>query len=59
MPTSIKIDEEDYDHLFKMKTRKNKSVRLVIKALLKDNEALKSEIRTLKRELERMGRCNA
>lgn len=59
MPTSIKIDDEDYDNLFKMKTRNNKSVRLVIKALLKDNKSFKSEIRTLKKELERMRQCNA
>lgn len=54
MPISIKIDEEDYDRLFKMRTQPNKSVRLVIKALLKDNDSMKSEIRTLKKELERM-----
>lgn len=59
MPTSIKIDEEDYDHLFKMKTRKKKSVRLVIKSLLKDNDSMKNEIRTLKREVERMRQCSA
>jgi len=54
MPNSIKIDEEDYDHLFKMRTRKKKSVRLVIKALLLDNDSMKREIRTLKNELGRM-----
>ena len=59
MPISIKIDEEDYDSLFKMRARENKSVRLVIKALLKDNDSMKSEIRTLKKELERLRQCNA
>lgn len=59
MSNSIKIDEEDYNRLFKMRTQRNKSVRLVIKALLKDNDGMKSEIRTLKKELERMRQCNA
>lgn len=59
MGISIKIDEEDYDRLFKMRTQPNKSVRLVIKALLKDNDSMKSEIRTLKKELVRMRQCNA
>lgn len=59
MSNSIKIDEEDYDCLFKMRTQTNKSVRLVIKSLLKDNDSMKSEIRTLKKELERMRQCNA
>lgn len=59
MSNSIKIDEEDYNRLFKMRTQPNKSVRLVIKALLKDNDGMKSEIRTLKKELERMRQCNA
>ena len=51
MPKSIKIDDEDYDRLFKMRARENKSVRLVIKALLKDNDSMKSEIMNLQREL--------
>lgn len=59
MQHSIKVDEEDYDSLFKMRARKKKSVRLVIKALLLDNETLKSEIRTLKKEVERLRQCNA
>jgi len=59
MQHSIKVDEEDYNSLFKMRTQPNKSVRLVIKALLKDNDGMKSEIRTLKKELERMRQCNA
>ena len=59
MQHSIKVDEEDYNSLFKMRTQKNKSVRLVIKALLKDNESMKSEIRTLNREVERLRQCNA
>ena len=59
MPISIKVDEEDYNSLFKMRARKKKSVRLVIKALLLDNESMKNEIRTLKKELERMRQCNA
>ena len=59
MGISIKIDDEDYDRLMDMRTRKNKSVRLVIKALLKDNDGMKSEIRTLKKELERMRQCSA
>lgn len=59
MPKSIKIDEEDYDRLFKMRARENKSVRLVIKALLNDNDSMKSEIMNLQREHERLRRCNA
>lgn len=59
MPISIKIDEEDYDRLFKMRARPNKSVRLVIKALLNDNDSMKSEIMNLQREHERLRRCNA
>ena len=51
MPKSIKIDDEDYDRLFKMRARPNKSVRLVIKALLNDNDSMKSEIMNLQREL--------
>lgn len=50
MPKSIKIDDEDYDRLFKMRARPNKSVRLVIKALLNDNDSMKSEIMNLQRE---------
>lgn len=57
MPISIKIDEEDYDSLFKMRARKKKSVRLVIKALLKANDRMKNEIRILKKELENMRQC--
>jgi len=59
MGISIKIDDEDYDRLMDMRTRKNKSVRLVIKALLKDKNSMKNEIMTLKRELERMRQCSA
>ena len=59
MPKSIKIDDEDYDRLFKMRARPNKSVRLVIKALLNDNDSMKSEIMNLQREHERLRRCNA
>lgn len=58
MPKSIKIDEEDYDRLFKMRARENKSVRLVIKALLNDNDSMKSENRTLKKEIECLRQCN-
>jgi len=57
MGISIKVDDEDYDRLFKMRARPNKSVRLVIKALLKGYDSMKSENRTLKKELERMRRC--
>lgn len=59
MAISIKIDEEDYDRIFKMRKGDNKSVRLVIKSLLKDTDSMKSEIRTMKRELGRMRQCNA
>lgn len=54
MGISIKVDDEDYDRLFQMRARKNKSVRLVIKALLKDYDSMKGENRILKKELERM-----
>ena len=57
MQHSIKVDEEDYNRLFKMRTQPNKSVRLVIKALLKDNDSMKSEIRTLKKDVERLRQC--
>ncbi len=59
MGISIKVDDEDYDRLFQMRARKNKSVRLVIKALLKDYDSMKGENRILKKELERMRLCTS
>lgn len=54
MGLSIKIDEEDRDRLMDLRDSKNTSVRLVVKSMLNENAALKTQVQALTRENRRL-----
>ncbi len=50
MSVSIKIDEEDYERLLDLRGSRFRSVRLVVKGVLTEKEALKKQVQALKME---------